>query len=214
MCQDNNFKGIIMKKIFAAALVFVLSATANAGLISSSFTGDFDDNDARYYISFDVTTDNTDVNLVTWSYAGGVNLAGTVIADGGFDTQLFLFDSMGGLIEGDDDGSSTVSLSSGNSYDSMIARSLNIGSYTAVLTQYNSDFISGDLFTGDWSNSGQTDYNGRSTKYALDISGDDLGNVIGLGFNVTPDVSVPEPASLALFGAALFGLTARRKMKK
>lgn len=208
------FKGIIMKKIFAVALAFALSTTANAGLITSSFTGDFDDNDARYYISFDVTADNTNVNLVTWSYAGGVNLAGTVIADGGFDTQLFLFDSLGALITSDDDGSSTVSATSGNSYDSLISQALNIGSYTAVLTQYNSDFVSGDLFTGNWSNSGQSNYNGRSSQYAFDISGNDLVNVTGLGLNVTPDVSVPEPASIALFGAAIFGLAVRRKIKK
>ena len=207
-------KGITMKRIFAIALVLGLSTAANAGLISQSFTGDFDDNDARYYISFDVTKDNTNVELITWSYAGGVNFAGTTIEDGGFDPQLFLFNSASSQLESDDDGSSVASASSNNSYDAIISRTLNIGSYTAVLTQYNSDYQSGDLFQGVWSNSGRNDFSGRTANYAFDISGEDLANVKGLGFNVTADVSVPEPTSIALLGAALFGLAGRRKFKK
>jgi hypothetical protein len=207
-------KGITMKKIFAIALAFGLSTAANAGLITQSFTGDFDDNDARYYITFDVTADNTNVDLITWSYAGGVNFDNTIIADGGFDTQLFLFNSASTLLTSDDDASNVMSASGSHSYDAIISRSLNIGSYTAVLTQYDSDYNSGSLFTGNWDSTGRTDFGGRNANYAFDISGNDLANITGLGFNATPDVSVPEPTTIAILGAALLGLVARRKLQK
>ena len=161
---------MLFRSLFAIALAFGLSTAANAGLITQSFTGNFDDNDARYYITFDVTVDNTDVELITLGYAGGVNLFGTTIEDGGFDPQLFLFNSAGSLIESDDDGSGVRSASNGIAYDSLIERSLNIGSYIAVLTQYDSDYESGDLFQGEWSNAGQVDFDGRTSNYAFDIS--------------------------------------------
>lgn len=203
-----------MKKIFAIALAFGLSTAANASLITQSFTGDFDDDDARYYITFDVTVDNTNIELISLSYAGGVNAAGMTIADGGFDPQLFLFNSSGSLLEEDDDDAGVESASSGNEFDAFIDRVLNIGSYVAVLTQYNSDYDSGSLFTGDWDGAGQVNFDGRTSAYAFDISGEDLANVTGLGFNVTPNASVPEPTSVVLLGAALFGFAGRRKFKK
>ncbi|GHG04236.1 DVUA0089 family protein [Thalassotalea marina] len=200
-----------MKKLIVAAAL-LLSFTANATLITSkSFTGNFDNDESRYYIQFDVTADNSTVDFTSWGYAGGVNAAGTVIADGGFDSQLFIFDSANTLLDSDDDSSTVVSASSNLSYDALISLTLDTGRYFAVLTQYNSDYISGDLLTGNWQPAGLTNFNGRTSFFAFDISGENLANIGGIGHDVTP---VSEPGTLALFALTAFGFAARRKLAK
>ncbi len=199
-----------MKKIVLLALMLFSCAQVNATLFSShSFTGNFDNDDSRYYIQFDVT-DTATISFLSHSYAGGINGAGDVIPDGGFDPQLFLFDAASTLLEYDDDGAGVTSASSGFEYDAFIARELTAGSYTAVLTQYESLFISGDLVTGQWSSADYTNFDGRSSFFSFDIFGENLANVGGVGFGTTP---VPEPSILAIFSLALFGFVGRRFSK-
>ena len=80
-----------MKKLFSSFVCLCFVGGVNAG--SLSFTGNFDNDETRFYTTFDVTTSST-VDLTSFGYAGGVNGEGTLIADGGFDSQLFLFDSI------------------------------------------------------------------------------------------------------------------------
>lgn len=207
-----------MKKFISTAAALMMSLTANATLITESFTGNFDNDESRFYISFDVMSDNSLVELTSLGYAGGVNAEGTTIADGGFDSQLFIFDSLGNLLESDDDGSDVVSASSGNSWDAFISRTLNTGSYFAVLTQFDSDYLSGDLVTGEWSLSDTTNFvdadgNTRNSFYAFDISGENLENVGGIGHDTTP-VTVPEPGTIALLSLTLLGLVTRKRLTK
>lgn len=205
-----------MKKIIAAAAL-LFSFTANASLITSkSFVGNFDNDENRFYIQFDVTADNSLVDFTSLGYAGGTNAEGTVIADGGFDTQLFIFDSIGGFLTSNDDGRGVQSASNGRSYDAFISRLFDTGTYFAVLTQYDSDYISGDLVTGNWSLSGTDNFEDvsgifRTSVFAVDISGENLANIVGFRDDAQP---VSEPGTLALFALTAFGFATRRKLFK
>lgn len=196
------------------AIVGLLAAgSVEASVIS--YTGEFDNDETRFYTTFAVSTDSQ-VTMTSLGYAGGVNGAGETIADGGFDSQLFIFDSAGVLLEQDDDDRSTISTSSNRSWDAYISRYLTAGTYTAVLTQFDSDYVSGDLVTGTWTVSGANNFldvsgSQRTNAYAFDIAGDYLTDVNG--FDTDP-AAVSEPGTFALFGLGLAGLGFVRRQKQ
>ena len=96
-----------MKGFLKAAIVAaVLATSSSSALANLSFTGNLaDDNDVEL---FDFTLASTsDVTLRTWSYAGGTNAAGNLIAAGGFDPIVSLFFGTGSpaiLFDANDDG--------------------------------------------------------------------------------------------------------------
>ena len=195
-----------MKKLFSLFACLCFVGGVNAGTLS--FTGHFDNDETRFYTTFDVTTSST-VELTSFGYAGGVNGEGTLIADGGFDSQLFLFDSNGTLLASDDDASGNVSVTSNRSWDAFLSLNLLADSYIAVMTQFDSDFVSGDLFTGIWTPANVLNFidvsgSQRNSSYAFDISGDYITNVVGSNTNSTP---VPGPGTILLFGLALAGIS-------
>ena len=193
-------------KLFSLLFLLAFSSCSSAAFIT--FTGTFVDDDERFYMPFTVT-DTTDVTITSFGYSGGDLLDTTFIPEGGFDTVLFLFSSIGEFIKDNDDRSLT-------SFDAEIIETLTAGSYVAVLVQYN-NFLNGAVqggvidFNDDslWAGSGAMnfeDINGdsRTGDYAIQISSDRL---------VTDDAAkVSAPSTLLLFSLLLLLPALRRKL--
>jgi len=190
-------------KLLSFLFLLAFSSCSHAAFIT--FTGTFVEDDERFYMPFTVT-DNTEVTITSFGYSGGDLLDNTFIPEGGFDTVLFLFSSLGEFIADNDDRSLT-------SFDAEIVETLTSGSYIAVLVQYN-NFLNGAVpgaiidINDDslWAGSGAVnfeDVNGasRTGDYAIQISSDRL----------RADAKVSAPSTLLLFSLLLLLPALRRK---
>jgi uncharacterized protein (TIGR03437 family) len=104
---------------------------------SLSYTGVFSQDTDQAEVFFNLQTAGN-VVLRTFSYAGGVNGAGTTIPRGGFDPTLSLFDSTGQLVAANQDGGCGLVAAdavTGMCWDSYMALSLPAGNYRLVVTQ-------------------------------------------------------------------------------
>ncbi|WP_347986744.1 DVUA0089 family protein [Methylomonas sp. AM2-LC] len=207
-----------MKTRYLAGLVSLLLFSTQAALANStSFTGNFAQDDNVQFFTFSISAP-TDVTFNTLSYAGGVNAAGTTIAAGGFLPILTLWDAAG----------INVASYSTNG-DISFTQDLTVaGSYILALTEYNNQAL-GDLPNGaldptQFTESGQGNFtvpqfsntpgipgafiapdgSQRTSVWAVDISSPNP--VITTG-------SVPEPETLYLLmtGIGLVGIFTRRK---
>ena len=117
------------------ALLGTTSVVLNAAGIS--YTGTFAADDDKRIFYFSVSQGGA-VTLRTWSYAGGINAAGSTIPQGGFDPTISVFDANGNLIASNRDGGcGNVAADSVTSFcwDSYLALTLPAGNYSAVLTE-------------------------------------------------------------------------------
>lgn len=204
--------------------------TAQATPSDFSFTGTFNRDDNVQLFNF-VAGGSSSVILRTWSYAGGTNAAGDVIARGGFDPILALFDSAGNYIDQNDDGGCSLVAAdavTGKCWDTYFSAALVAGHYTVAIMQYD-NFAGSSLsdlfarqgqgnftFTEGWCRGDNapdatafcdvSDVTGgaRDNHWAFDILGVEGAD------QVPPVIGVPEPSSLGLLGlgALLCGLIA------
>jgi hypothetical protein len=211
------------RKLIALAAGFALTALSAQASTDYSFSGNFT-GDADV-VRFDFTVGATSsITLRSYSYAGGTMADGTVVAAGGFDPILALWDAAGNKIGEWDDGPDPVPVdpTTGHDWDALLTlSSLAAGSYTATLAEF-SNFSLTDLlsdgferssanFTGDLfgcSNGQFCDFGGnnRTGFWAFDVLGVETAAV-------SAPAVVPLPAGLPLLLAGLgaLGLKARRR---
>lgn len=196
------------------ALGLGMIAASLASAADFSFQGTLTRDDEVQLFTFSVDSTST-VTLRTWSYAGGVNAAGTTIARGGFDPILALFNNSGALINQNDDGLSNVPADSvtGENFDTYLRSTLNPGTYTVSVMQYDNFAIGTNLSEGfQYSNSNPTftsaflcsngrfcdvDASNRTGAWAFDILGVDSASV------PNPPSGVPEPTTVSMMVAGL-----------
>ncbi|MEO8444453.1 MAG: DVUA0089 family protein [Gammaproteobacteria bacterium] len=223
------------------SFLVALGATASlafsgaASAASLSFTGTFSKDDDVQLFNFTVSTTSV-VTLVSLSYAGGVNAAGTTIAEGGFDPILTLYSASGAFIDRNDDGGDgdtagdcpvAASVVTGAEYDTCFQKELGPGSYTVSVQQFD-NFHLGDLADG-FTYTGQPNFTakfGCSAGQFCDVSQlitDQDGNPTGgTSFsrtgawafdilNVDGGTVVPGPATVWLLATGIAGLVLRSR---
>jgi len=201
---------------------FLCAVVASAA--DFSFTGTFLQDDQLQYFQF--TAPSSSVTLQTFSYAGGVNAAGTIIAPGGFDPVLSLFNATGGLVGSspltatNDDGSSVpIDPVTGNAFDALLQiNTLLAGDIYVLVLSQSGNFANGPTFGDGFSEQGSGNFTPamfgcggtsfcdaspaqRTGAWAVDILG------------VGAASSVPEPGSITLLTAAMAGLVLLRRRK-
>jgi hypothetical protein len=193
------------------ALTALACLFANAALAADiSFTGQFSKDDDVQLFQFSLANE-TIVSMQTWSFAGGLNVAGSIIPGGGFAPALSLFDASGSQdLLGLDTGGFPPSncgprnIDSGFCLDAYMVVDLFPGMYILVLTQSDNlpmgpTLADGFFYQGAGNYTGDLygvpggsfilfDGTSRTNQWAVDITGVDYAGM------------VPEPCS-ALFGA-------------
>lgn len=218
-CMPN----ILIKSALGLALGFLLTNPAAAVPLTppTNVNGTFSfDNDVEQF-EFSITATSI-VTIESISYAGGAFASnpGIIAPAGGFDPILSLFDSTGTFIQAADDGSSSFDPVTGSAFDSFLQPTLDPGTYTVVVTQFDNFFLGGvgDNISAGFEHDGGPDnftsFFGCSNGEFCDVGANNRTNFFAVNV-IAQAQAVPEPSALAMIGFGLLGagLTYRRRQK-
>ncbi len=234
----GSLRIIVVAAVCAAGLAMVGSSPALA--TGFSFTGNFAEDDNVQLFAFS-TNGSSKVRLISYGYGGGTNAAGTVIPRGGFDPILALFNSSGTLIGQNDDSISTTlgacgagvvtpDALTGQQWDTCLdLPSLASGNYTVAIMEY-ANFATGPNLSNGFVQGSSVNFTDAyrcaddpsNTHPFHDVSGVSPGclrnshwafDILNVN-QATETNGVPEPISLAVFGAGLAGAVAMRRRRK
>jgi hypothetical protein len=219
-----------MRKFLFASATVLLAGLLVPSLLkadSFSFTGNLAAGNQVQLFDFTVGA-VSNVILDTWSYAGGTNAAGTVIARGGFDPILAVFDSTGVIVGQNDDGGSHVAADiTGAHFDTWLnLTTLAAGNYSVAVMQYD-NFANGPNFSNGFREEGNpnfaTAFNGGScgTDQFVDVANAGANSCRDghwafdiLGVQSASVVGTPEPGTLVLLGSGLLSLLAAARRRR
>jgi len=204
------------KRLLVQAALLAFGASAACTAHSQSFMGNLTHDDDKQSFAFTLPVAGQ-VILRTWSFAGGVNGAGSTIQPGGFAPVLSLFDASGSqnFLASDKNGTPGKPVSpdpTGNhfAWDAYLNPFLNAGNYLLVLTE--DDNVANQPSLGDgFTRDGQGDFTGpvflgspgsfilvdqtqRDSHWAVDLSGVANGRQLS---------TVPEPGVLSVCAGLL-----------
>jgi hypothetical protein len=205
------------------AIVTFLGAFSLAGVAGSfSFTGDFvNDNDVQLF-TFSLLSPGS-VTVQTWGYGGGTNANSQLIAVGGFESVLAIWDAGSGALAGGpfDPGGTpcaprNVDPTTTLCMDAYGQVSLTAGNYILSLTQSANDPAGTNLSDGFFFTDTVPDPNfnnrfvgtlgsQRDSHWAVDILSVDAANEV---------TAAPEPATAALFAVAVVLAGFRRRLTR
>lgn len=199
-----------------AALASLLSLAAPASAASLSFTGNLAQDDSVATFAFAVSAPGQ-VTLHSFSYGGGMNGSGTVIAAGGFDLGVALFDSAGLLLLSQDDATPECDgvandPVTNDCFDIRVVTELAVGEYLVAITQFNNEPLGPDFAAG-FSKSGAnfTSIFGCSAGQFCDVSAESRTSLWAVDVTGESVAVVPAPAAGGLLGMALAGLGLARR---